>query len=114
LLRGRMTDFYLVSSGIQSSNLSVHTPFLFPESYLFLPVRCNDRDSISGESNDSVKQSMLQSLISLWKEILVLSSSTLLSRDRTLASNILGSGGCCARLGLEVNYEYLFSASGIL
>jgi hypothetical protein len=29
-----------------------------------------NRDSISGESHVSMKQSMLQSLMSLWKEIL--------------------------------------------
>jgi hypothetical protein len=41
---------------------------------------------------------MLQSLMSFWKEILALSSSTLLSRDWTLASNILRSSGWCACL----------------
>ena len=62
------------------------------------PAGCLGRDSISGESHDSLKQSMLQSLMSLWKEILGLSSSTLLSKDWTLASKILRSGGWCARL----------------
>ena len=42
-----------------------HTPlsFFFPESFLFLSVRCTenpagfvDGDSVSGESNDSVKE----------------------------------------------------------
>ena len=84
-----------------------YTPpsFLFPESSLFLSARytenlagCMDKDSISRESYVSVKQSMLQSLMSLWKEILTLSLSTLLSIDWTLASNILGSGGWCALL----------------
>jgi hypothetical protein len=85
-----------------------HTPlpFFFPESSLFLsewwtenPACCTDGDSISRQSHDSVKQSMLQTLMSLWKEILALSSSTLLSRDWTLASNILvGSGWCTCLL----------------
>jgi hypothetical protein len=34
--------------------------------------------------------------MSLWKEILALSSSSLLSRDWTLRSNIHGCGGWCA------------------
>ena len=75
-------------------------PYFFSERSLFLSVRCTenpagcmDRDSISAESHNSVKQSMLQSLMSIWKEILTLSSSTLLSRDWTLTSNILGSSG---------------------
>ncbi len=40
---------------------------------------------------------MEQSLISRWKEIHALSSQSLLSRDRTLASRILGSGGRSTR-----------------
>jgi hypothetical protein len=49
------------------------------------------------QCNDSVKQSMLQSPMSQWKEILALSLSILLSRDWTFASTILGSGGLFAR-----------------
>ncbi len=41
----------------------------------------------------SVKQRMLQSLMSRWKLILALRSSILFSRDWTLASRILGRGG---------------------
>ena len=80
-------------------------PFFFPESSLFLSVRwtvnpacCMGRDRISGESPVSMKPSMLQSPMSLWKEIFTLSLSTLLSRYWRLASNILGSGGWCVRL----------------
>ena len=70
-----------------------YTPVFFPERSLFVsarwtenPTGCTDSDSIFRESHVSVKQSMLQSLMSLWKEILALSSSILLSRDWTLAS----------------------------
>ena len=84
-----------------------HTPqpFFLPERCLFLSARrmkksggCNDSDNISQESHVSVKQRMLQSLMSLWKATLALISFTLLSRDWTLTSNMLGSGGWCARL----------------
>ncbi len=44
----------------------------------------------------SVKQRMLQSLMSRWKLILALRSSILFSRDWTLASRILGRGGLWA------------------
>ncbi len=46
-----------------------------------------------GVSHVSVKQKMLQSLMSRWKLILALRSSILFSKDRTLASRILGRGG---------------------
>jgi hypothetical protein len=79
-----------------------HTP---PPYCLFLLARCTknpggstDSDSMSPASHVSVKQSMFQSLMFLWKATLVLILSTLLSRHWTLASNILGSGGWCARL----------------
>ena len=84
-----------------------HTPlpFFFPERCLFLSARCimnpggcTDSDSISRESHVSVKQSILQFLMYLWKATRALILSTLLSKDRTLASNILWSGGWCARL----------------
>jgi hypothetical protein len=82
-----------------------HLPFFFPERCLFLSVRrmkkpggCTDSYNISRESHVSVKQRMLQSLMSQWKANLNLILSTLLSRDWTLASSILGSGGECARL----------------
>jgi hypothetical protein len=59
-------------------NHETYTPaFFIPESSLLLsaqctenPAGCMDGDSISGTRHDSVKQSMLQSLMSLWKEIL--------------------------------------------
>ena len=80
-------------------------PFFFSERSLFLsarwtenPTGCTDSDSISRESHVFVKQSMLQSLMSLWKEIFALSMSTLLSRAWALASNIFGSSGWCAHL----------------
>ncbi len=44
-----------------------------------------------GVSHVSVKQRMLQSLMSCWKLILALRSSILFSKDWTLASKILGS-----------------------
>ena len=62
-----------------------HTPlpFYFPERYLFLSARCTenpagftDSNRVSRERYGSVKQSMLQAPMSLWKEILALSSST--------------------------------------
>ncbi len=46
-----------------------------------------------GVSHVSVKQRMLQSLMSHWKLILALRSSILFSKDWTLASRILGRGG---------------------
>jgi hypothetical protein len=62
------------------------------------PGGCTDSDSKSQVSHVSVKQRTLQSLMSLWKATLARISSTLLSRDWTLASSILGSGARCARL----------------
>ncbi len=49
-----------------------------------------------GVSHVSVKQNMLQSLMSHWKLILALRSSILFSKDWTLASRILGRGGLWA------------------
>ena len=76
--------------------------FLFLESAFFLWTEklagWMDRESISGEIHDFVKQSMLESLMSLWKKILTLRLSTLLSRNWTLASIILGSNGWYAHL----------------
>ncbi len=46
-----------------------------------------------GVSHISVKQRMLQSLMSRWKLILALRSSILFSKDWTLASRILSRGG---------------------
>lgn len=80
-----------------------HTPppFAFPGvSFLSCPrdvqrsqlLAVLDREGVARESQGSVKQIMLQSLVSLWKEIFALSSSTLLSKDCTLASNIFGRG----------------------
>ncbi len=46
-----------------------------------------------GVSHVSVKQRMLQSLMSRWKLILALRLSILFSKDWTLASRILGRGG---------------------
>ena len=81
-----------------------HQPSSFPEGCLFLLVRCvkkpagyTDSASVSRVSHVSVKQ-MLQSLMSLWNATLAWISSTLLSRDLTLASSMLGSGARCARL----------------
>ena len=84
-----------------------HTPppFFFPERCLFLsarctenPVGCSDSDIMSPASHVSVKQRMLQSLMSLWKATLAQISSTLLSRDWTMARSILGSSERCAHL----------------
>jgi hypothetical protein len=90
---------------LHHESLIMKPPYFFPERYLFLLARhtknpggCNDFESLSQESHVSMKQSMLQSLMSLWKATLALISSTLLSRYWTLASNILGSGGWCACL----------------
>ncbi len=49
-----------------------------------------------GVSHVSVKQRMLQSLMSHWKLILALRSSILFSKDWTLASRILGRVGLWA------------------
>ena len=80
-------------------------PLFLPERCLFLsaqcvkkPAGCTDSDSVSRVSQDSVKQRTLQSLMSLWKATLDQISSTLLSRDWTLASSMVGSGARCARL----------------
>ena len=53
---------------------------------------------VSPVSHVSVKQRTLQSLMSLWNATLARISSTLLSRDWTLARRMLGSGARCARL----------------
>ena len=54
--------------------------------------------SVSRVSHVSVKQRTLQSLMFLWNATLARISSTLLSRDWTLASSMLGSSARCARL----------------
>ncbi|XP_064832114.1 testis-expressed protein 30 isoform X1 [Oncorhynchus masou masou] len=54
------------------------------------PAGCTDSDSVSPVSHVSVKQRTLQSLMSLWNATLARISSTLLSRDWTLARSILG------------------------
>ena len=80
-------------------------PFFLPERCLSLSARCvkkpggcTDSNSVSRVSHVSVKQRMLQSLLSLWKATPARISSTLLSRDWTLANSKLGSGARCARL----------------
>ena len=91
----------------QESLIMRHTPppFFLPERCLFLLVRhmkksgvCTDSDNISRVSHVSVKQRILQSLMFLWKATCALISSTVLSRDWTIATNILRSCGWCARL----------------
>ncbi len=79
-----------------------HTPppLFFPASAV-LSIRKTEKlsDGVTalsgteGVSHVSVKQMMLQSLMSRWKLILALRSSILLSKDWTLASKILGRGG---------------------
>ncbi len=79
-----------------------HTPppLVFPASAV-LSIRKTEKlsDGVTalsgtvGVSHVSVKQMMLQSLMSHWKLILALRSSILLSKDWTLASKILGRGG---------------------
>nr|AAW25926.1 SJCHGC03850 protein [Schistosoma japonicum] len=85
----------------------MHTspPLFLPERCLFLsarcvkkPVGCTAPDRVSPVSHVSVKQRMLQSLMSLWNATLARISSTLLSRDWTLARRMLGSGARCARV----------------
>ena len=84
-----------------------HTPppLFLPERCLFLSARCVEKpagctasDCVSPVSHVSVKQRTLQSLMSLWNATLARISSTLLSRDWTLARRMLGSGARCARL----------------
>ncbi len=82
-----------------------HTPppLVFPASAV-LSIRKTEKlsDGVTavsgtvGVSHVSVKQKMLQSLMSCWKLILALRSSILFSKDWTLASRILGRGGLCA------------------
>ncbi len=77
-----------------------HTPppLFFPASAV-LSIRKTEKlsDGVTavsgtvGVSHVSVKQRMLQSLMSRWKLILALRSSILFSKDWTLASRILGS-----------------------
>nr|AAP06205.1 hypothetical protein [Schistosoma japonicum] len=85
----------------------MHTspPLFLPERCLFLsarcvkkPAGCIDSDRVSRVSHVSMKQRMLQSLMSLWNATLARISSTLLSRHWILASSMLGSGARCARL----------------
>ena len=82
-----------------------HTPppLFLPERCLFLsarcvekPVGCTASDSVFPVSHVSVKQRTLQSLMSLWNATLARISTTLLSRDWTLARRMLGSGARCA------------------
>ena len=86
-------------------NHKANTPALLLTREMFVSARCMKKpggctasDSVSRVSHVSVKQRTLQSLMSLWKATLARISSTLLSRDWTLASSILGSGGRCACL----------------
>ncbi len=82
-----------------------HTPppLVFPASAV-LSIRKTEKLSdgltavsgTDGVSHVSVKQRMLQSLMSHWKLILALRSSILFSKDWTLASRILGRGGLWA------------------
>ncbi len=82
-----------------------HTPppLVFPASAV-LSIRKTEKlsDGVTavsgtvGVSHVSVKQKMLQSLMSRWKLILALRSSILFSKDWTLASRILGRGGLWA------------------
>ncbi len=82
-----------------------HTPppLFFPASAV-LSIRKTEKlsDGVTavsgtvGVSHVSVKQRMLQSLMSRWKLILALRSSILFSKDWTLASRILGRGGLWA------------------
>ena len=55
LLRSRTTDFYIVSSGIRSSNLSVTGPTLEPLGYLTQDTLTNNTLSIIGGIEDSSK-----------------------------------------------------------
>ncbi len=78
-----------------------HTPppLVFPASAV-LSIRKTEKlsDGVTavsgteGVSHVSVKQKMLQSLMSCWKLILALRSSILFSKDWTLVSRILGRG----------------------
>ncbi len=82
-----------------------HTPppLFFPASAV-LSIRKTEKlsDGVTavsgtvGVSHVSVKQRMLQSLMSRWKLILALRLSILFSKDWTLASRILGRGGLWA------------------
>ncbi len=82
-----------------------HTPppLFFPASAV-LSIRKTEKSSDGvtavtgtfGVSHVSVKQRMLQSLMSHWKLMLALRSSILFSKDWTLASRILGRGGLWA------------------
>ncbi len=77
------------------------TTFVFFPASAVLSIRKTEKlsDSLTavsgtdGVSHVSVKQRMLQSLMSCWKLILALRSSILFSKDWTLASIILGRGG---------------------
>ncbi len=78
-----------------------HTPPLVLPASAVLSIRKTEKLSdgvtaMSGTervSHVSVKQRMLQSLMSRWKLMLALRSSILFSKDWTLASRILGRGG---------------------
>ncbi len=79
-----------------------HTsPPLVLKASAVLPIRrteklSDDVTAVSGTevvSHVSVKQRVLQSLMSRWKLILALRSSILFSKDWTLVSRILGRGG---------------------
>ncbi len=99
-----------------------HTPppLFFPASAV-LSIRKTEKLSdgvtaLSGTvsvSHVSVKQRMLQSLMSRWKLILALRSSILSSKDRTLASRILGRGGLWALFLslLHLHYIYIYAFS---
>ncbi len=78
-------------------------PLVFPASAV-LSIRKTEHlsDGVTavsgtiGVSRVSVKQRMLQSLMSRWKLIMALISSILFSKDWTLASRLLGRGGLWA------------------
>ncbi len=61
-----------------------------------------------GVSHVSVKQMMLQSLMSRWKLILALRSSNLFSKDWTLASRMLGIEDCEPFSSICCEYQRFF------
>ncbi len=78
------------------SGLSFFRPFLSIRKTEKLSDGVTAVSGTEGVSHVSVKQKMLQSLVSRWKLILALRSSILFSKDWTLASRTLGRAGLLA------------------
>ena len=119
----RLEFLYVITITPWIANHETYIPALLPGE-IFIPVGTMNWEPLLAVRTQTVnpERAMFpwnRVCYNLWcllcKEILTPSSSTLLSRDWTLASNILRSGGWWARLlSWTRSTEYLSSASVVL